>query len=144
VFIGVYKSAASHVIKAKFSTWIYRIATNICLNELRSGKYKYELDPLSVRKNDPDKKALVYANTNQERVDNSMEARELHTSLRHAISQLPQKRRLAVLLSIYQQLSYKDIGERIGCSEGAVKSMLHRSKMFIIKYLFKPKKTDIN
>ena len=144
VFIRVFKSAASYVVKAKFSTWIYRIATNICLNELRSGKYKYETDPLSVGKNNPDKKALVYADTTQERVDNSMEARELHTAVRRAISQLPQKQRLAVLLSIYQQLSYKDIGERIGCSEGAVKSMLHRSKIFIKKSLFKPKKTDIN
>jgi len=144
VFIRVYKSAASYVVKAKFSTWIYRIATNICLNELRSGKYKYELDPPSVGINDPGKEAPVYEDIKQERADDSMEARERHTAVRQAISRLPQKQRLAVLLSIYQQLSYKDIGERIGCSEGAVKSMINRSKIFIKRTLLNPKKTAIN
>lgn len=137
VFIRVYRSAASYEARAKFSTWIYRIATNICLNELRSGKYQYELDPSYLEKNDPGKEALVYGDTDQVRVDDSMEARERHAAVREAISELPQKQRLAVLLSIYQQLSYKDIGERIGCSEGAVKSMIHRSKIFIKKKLKK-------
>lgn len=137
VFIRVYRSAASYEATAKFSTWIYRIATNICLNELRSGKYHYEIDPSYLEKNDRSTEAPVYEDTEQERADDSMEARERHIAVRQAISQLPQKQRLAVLLSIYQQLSYKDIGERIGCSEGAVKSMIHRSKIFIKKKLKK-------
>jgi RNA polymerase sigma-70 factor, ECF subfamily len=137
VFIRVYRSASSYVATAKFSTWIYRIATNICLNELRSGKYQYELDPSYLEKNDTGKEALLYEDTSQVRTDDSMETRERRAAVKQAISQLPQKQRLAVLLSIYQQLSYKDIGERIGCSEGAVKSMIHRSKIFIKKKLKK-------
>jgi RNA polymerase sigma-70 factor (ECF subfamily) len=137
VFIRVYKSAASYEAKAKFSTWLYRIATNICLNELRSGKYQYELVPSSLDKNDPGKEPLGFEDTDQARADDGMEARELNIAVRQAIAQLPKKQRLAVLFSIYQQLSYKDIGERIGCSEGAVKSMIHRSKIFIKKKLKK-------
>ena len=137
VFIRVYKSAASYEAKAKFSTWLYRIATNICLNELRSGKYQYELVPSSLDKNEPGKEPLGFEDTDQARADDGMEARELNIAVRQAIAQLPKKQRLAVLFSIYQQLSYKDIGERIGCSEGAVKSMIHRSKIFIKKKLKK-------
>jgi RNA polymerase sigma-70 factor (ECF subfamily) len=137
VFIRVYKSASSYEAKAKFSTWLYRIATNICLNELRSGKYQYELVPSSLDKNEPGIEPLVFEDTDQARADDGMEARELNIAVRQAIAQLPKKQRLAVLFSIYQQLSYKDIGERIGCSEGAVKSMIHRSKIFIKKKLKK-------
>jgi RNA polymerase sigma-70 factor (ECF subfamily) len=137
VFIRVYKSASSYEAKAKFSTWLYRIATNICLNELRSGKYQYELVPSSWDKNEPGKEPLGFEDTDQARADDGMEARELNIAVRQAIAQLPKKQRLAVLFSIYQQLSYKDIGERIGCSEGAVKSMIHRSKIFIKKKLKK-------
>jgi RNA polymerase sigma-70 factor (ECF subfamily) len=137
VFIRVYKSASSYEAKAKFSTWLYHIATNICLNELRSGKYQYELVPSSLDKNEPGIEPLVFEDTDQARADDGMEARELNIAVRQAIAQLPKKQRLAVLFSIYQQLSYKDIGERIGCSEGAVKSMIHRSKIFIKKKLKK-------
>jgi len=137
VFIRVYKSASSYEAKAKFSTWLYRIATNICLNELRSGKYQYERVPSSLDKNEPGIEPLVFEDTDQARADDGMEARELNIAVRQAIAQLPKKQRLAVLFSIYQQLSYKDIGERIGCSEGAVKSMIHRSKIFIKKKLKK-------
>ena len=137
VFIRVYKSASSYEAKAKFSTWLYRIATNICLNELRSGKYQYELVPSSLDKNEPGKEPLGFEDTDQARADDDMEARELNIAVRQAIAQLPKKQRLAILFSIYQQLSYKDIGERIGCSEGAVKSMIHRSKIFIKKKLKK-------
>ena len=137
VFIRVYKSASSYEAKAKFSTWLYRIATNICLNELRSGKYQYELVPSYLDKNEPGKEPLVFEDNAQARADDGMEARERHIAVRQAIAQLPKKQRLAVLFSIYQQLSYKDIGERIGCSEGAVKSMIHRSKIFIKKKLKK-------
>ena len=137
VFIRVYKSASSYEAKAKFSTWLYRIATNICLNELRSGKYQYELVPSSLDKNESGKEPLGFEDTDQARADDGMEARELNIAVRQAIAQLPKKQRLAVLFSIYQQLSYKDIGERIGCSEGAVKSMIHRSKIFIKKKLKK-------
>ena len=137
VFIRVYKSASSYEAKAKFSTWLYRIATNICLNELRSGKYQYERVPSSLDKNELGKEPLGFEDTDQARADDGMEARELNIAVRQAIAQLPKKQRLAVLFSIYQQLSYKDIGERIGCSEGAVKSMIHRSKIFIKKKLKK-------
>jgi len=88
-------------------------------------------------KNEPGKEPLGFEDTDQARADDGMEARELNIAVRQAIAQLPKKQRLAVLFSIYQQLSYKDIGERIGCSEGAVKSMIHRSKIFIKKKLKK-------
>jgi RNA polymerase sigma-70 factor, ECF subfamily len=137
VFIRVYKSAATYEVKAKFSTWIYRIATNICLNELRSGKYEYELASSTLDKGETGRDSPVFQHNAQTRADDRMESRERNVAVRQAIAELPKKQRLAVLFSVYQQLSYKDIGERIGCSEGAVKSMIHRSKIFIKKKLKK-------
>jgi RNA polymerase sigma-70 factor (ECF subfamily) len=138
VFIRVYKAASSYRPEAKFSTWIYRIATNICLNELRSRRYHYEIDPLYIDRNDDTKDPLLQCeDAAQLRADDKMEARELQLVVRQVVAQLPRKQRMALLFSIYQQLSYKEIGDRIGCSEGAVKSMIHRSKLFIKKKLKK-------
>ena len=69
VFIRVYKSASSYEAKAKVSTWLYRIATNICLNELRSGKYQYERVPSSLDKNEPGIEPLVFEDTDQARAE---------------------------------------------------------------------------
>ncbi len=137
VFLRVYKSVSIYRPEAKFSTWIYRIATNICLNELRSGKYQYEIDSSFLDKSENGKTPLIFEDSAQARVDDNMEATERHMVVRQIISQIPKKQRLALLFSIYQQLSYREIGDRIGCSEGAVKSMIHRSKQFIKRKLKK-------
>jgi RNA polymerase sigma-70 factor (ECF subfamily) len=137
VFLRVYKAAPEYRPEAKFSTWIYRIATNICLNELRSSRYQYEINPAYLDKSIDGKDPFVFEDVAQASADNTMEVSERHVAVRQAIAQLPKKQRLALLFSIYQQLSYKEIGTRIGCSEGAVKSMIHRSKIFIKKKLKK-------
>jgi RNA polymerase sigma-70 factor (ECF subfamily) len=139
VFIRVYKSAPSYRPEAKFSTWIYRIATNICLNELRSSRYHYEIDPVYLDKSKDGKDLAIFEDGAQSSADHTMEVTERHRAVRQAIAQLPKKQRLALLFSIYQQLPYKEIGNRVGCSEGAVKSMIHRSKVFIKNKLKKSK-----
>ena len=128
VFLRVYTKAATYRPEAKFSTWLYRIATNICLNELRNSKYRYEIELKNVSGNDC---LSFYASSDhrsRKPVDEKLAENEQEEILRAAIRELPEKQRIALISSVYERLSYKEIGRRIGCSEGAVKSIIHRSK----------------
>ncbi len=132
VFLRVYKTASTYKPVAKFSTWLYRIATNICLNEVRTGRYKYEVQPGSTwggSEIDEIEARGEHASTTH--TEESMVEQELQNSVKESISKLPEKQRIALLFSIYDQLSYREIGERMGCSEGAVKSIVHRAKLAI-------------
>ena len=124
VFLRIYKYASSYQPKARFSTWIYRIATNICLNDIRSMKHHYEVPYTSLQ---IDK----FEDTSQEHPLELLEKHERQTAVRKCVAALPQKYRIAILMSCYQQLPYKEIANRLGCSIGAVKSMIHRSKLMI-------------
>jgi RNA polymerase sigma-70 factor (ECF subfamily) len=137
VFIRVYKAASSYRPEAKFSTWLYRITINLCLNELRANKHQYESESFSLQESNNGNSPFAFADTSQAKADERIEARERQKDVRQAIAQLPKKQRLALLLSVYYQLPYKEIGYRIGCSEGAVKSMIHRDKIEIKERLTK-------
>jgi RNA polymerase sigma-70 factor (ECF subfamily) len=131
VFLRVYKTASSYRPDAKFSTWLYRIATNICLNEIRAGKYRYELELISRKAGDERKLFETVDQNSHTKTDDKIVEEERQQVVRDAVSSLPEKQRMALIFSVYEQLSYKEIGERLGCSEGAVKSIIHRAKMAI-------------
>ncbi|MFC1591600.1 RNA polymerase sigma factor [Thermodesulfobacteriota bacterium] len=131
VFLRIYKTAATYRPEAKLSTWIYRIATNICLNEIRTGKYKYELEQKPVSRGDDQQLHEPADQKTIEKTDEKMQAAEQQQAVRAAIAALPDKQRLAIILCTYDQLSYSEIGQRLGCSEGAVKSIIFRAKMAI-------------
>jgi len=129
VFLRVYKSSGSYRPEAMFSTWIYRIATNICLNELRTGRYKYEIE---FKGPDEHADSMQYDPVDERtkvKTDEQLAAAEQQRQVQGALEKLPKKQRLALILSIYDQLSYREIGQRLGCSEAAVKSIIHRSKL---------------
>ncbi len=131
VFLRVYKTVSSYRPDAKFSTWIYRIATNICLNEIRTGKYKYEINNACFDSGSEIKEFQAVDSRTYTGVDEGIVQKERHKEVRSAIKKLPDKQRMALLFSVYDQLSYKEIGHRLGCSEGAVKSIIHRAKITI-------------
>ena len=131
VFLRVHKTALSYRPDAKFSTWLYRIATNICLNELRDDKYRYELEIVSKGSGDGRKLFEIVDQSTRIKTNDKIVEEERQQAVRDAISELPEKQRMALLFSAYDQLSYKEIGERLGCSEGAVKSIIHRAKVTI-------------
>lgn len=137
VFLRVYRKALSYRPDARFSTWIYRIATNICLNEIRTGKYQYELELKNIYNGDENKLFEAVDQKSHTRIDDRIADRERNLKVRNAIAALPKKQRIALIFSLYEQLSYKEIGERLGCSEGAVKSIIHRAKLAIRDILSK-------
>lgn len=135
VFLRVFRAAATYRPEAKFSTWIYRIAINLCLNEQRAGKHHYEVDLFYEQQIIAGNNVSVFKNAPEIRIDEKIEDQERQQDVRRAIAQLPKKPRMALLLSIYSQLPYKEIGDRLQCSEGAIKSMIHRAKLEIKKKL---------
>ncbi|MEI6127095.1 MAG: RNA polymerase sigma factor [Pseudomonadota bacterium] len=129
VFLRVYKTARTYRPEAMFSTWLYRIATNICLNEMRSGKYKYERELKSLDGGDGGRFLEAIDAHTLVKTDEKIAQEERFQAVRKALRALPEKQRMALICSVYDQLSYKEIAERLGCSEAAVKSIIHRSKL---------------
>jgi RNA polymerase sigma-70 factor (ECF subfamily) len=130
VFLRVYRARKDYVPSAKFTTWLFRIATNLALNSVRDNRYQrmeVSLDaPVTMDAEDGDEKPLDIAekhpNIEQYLVE---EARK--KMIRHAIDKLPEKQRAAVLLHKYQELDYGDIAKILECSESALKSLLFRA-----------------
>jgi RNA polymerase sigma-70 factor, ECF subfamily len=130
VFIRVYRAREEYVPSAKFTTWLFRIATNLALNSLRDHRHE-RLDismdaPVVADAEDGDEKPFEVADKHptieQELVE---EARK--KMIRHAIEKLPEKQRAAVLLHKYQELDYAEIAKILSCSESALKSLMFRA-----------------
>ena len=130
VFIRVYRARDEYVPSAKFTTWLFRIATNLALNSLRDRRHE-KLDisidaPVVADAEDGDEKPFQVADKHptieQELVE---EARK--RMIRHAIEKLPEKQRAAVLLHKYQELDYAEIAKILSCSESALKSLMFRA-----------------
>lgn len=127
VFIRVYNSSKNYQPTAKFSTWIYKITMNLCLNELRRRKKKV----FSLDENIPTQEGQVkieIAEKDKDLPPEELAKRELQDIVRRAIESLPENQRMAVILRRYEDLSYEDIAKTMNCSVSAVKSLLNRAK----------------
>jgi RNA polymerase sigma-70 factor (ECF subfamily) len=129
VFIKVHDAAPTYRPEAKFTTWLFRIATNVCLNETRRAHYKARHESLdSPVGDDPDARPLELADTTRLGADTLLERRAVSDSIKQALATLPEKQRIAFILNKYQELSYAETAEVMSTSEKAVKSLIHRAK----------------
>ena len=124
VFLRVYRSRATYEATAKFTTWLFRIATHLALNSLRDGKYERLQDRLDDDSNDMPVRQIRDV---QPSVEQSMVYQTRLEEIRRAIHALPDKQRAAVLMHKYQGLEYVRIAAVLKCSESAVKSLLFRA-----------------
>ena len=124
VFLRVYRSRTTYEPTAKFTTWLFRIATHLALNWIRDGKNEKSQESLNadvldgVERQVPDRlpnveQAMLY----------EVKLREV----REAIGMLPEKQRAAVIMHKYEELDYSQIARALNCSESAVKSLLFRA-----------------
>jgi RNA polymerase sigma-70 factor (ECF subfamily) len=124
VFLRVYRSRATYEPTAKFTTWLFRIATHLALNSIRDRKKEKGQESLNeemldgVERQVPDR---------QPNVEQSMVYDTRLREVRSAIEALPDKQRAAVMMHKYQELEYTQIARTLGCSESAVKSLLFRA-----------------
>jgi RNA polymerase sigma-70 factor, ECF subfamily len=130
VFIRVYRAREDYVPSAKFTTWLFRIATNLALNSVRDTRHQrmeVSLDaPASVDAEDGDERPLDVAEKNPN-IEEHLVQEAQRDMIRKAIDKLPEKQRAAVLLHKYQELDYGEISKILECSESALKSLLFRA-----------------
>ncbi|MBI1940632.1 MAG: sigma-70 family RNA polymerase sigma factor [Acidobacteria bacterium] len=125
-FMRVYQSRERYEPEAKFTTWLYRIATNLALNALRDRK---ETAPREQNGHDgetTEPQTSKVADTNPTAEQELMET-ERQEIIRRAVESLPERQRAAVILHKYQDVDYRQIAKVLGVSESAVKSMLFRA-----------------
>jgi RNA polymerase sigma-70 factor (ECF subfamily) len=120
----VYRSRATYEPTAKFTTWLFRIATHLALNSLRDGKHERLQERL-----DDDSSDLPVRQVSDSRpsVEQSMVYQAKLAEVRRAIAMLPEKQRAAVLMHKYEEMEYTQIAKVLNCSESAVKSLLFRA-----------------
>ena len=130
VFIRVYRAREEYVPSAKFTTWLFRIATNLALNSLRDHRHqKLEVSmdaPLIADAEDGDEKPFEVADKHPT-IEQELVEEDRKKMIRHAIEKLPEKQRAAVLLHKYQELDYAEIAKILTISESALKSLLFRA-----------------
>ena len=128
VFVQVYKSAWRYKKSAKFSTWLFTIARNLCLNEIRR-RSRHPTDSLDVTYPDqPDQPSQQFEDTKTFTPPESLLQGELEQKIAEALAELPENQRTAILLCRQDELSYEDIAEVLDCSLSATKSLIHRGR----------------
>ena len=131
VFVRVYRARKGYVARAKFTTWLFRIATNLALNAVRDGRYhqlEISLDqPLGSADADATEAPMLDVADRTPSVEQRLVEQARVAMIRQAISKLPEKQRAAVLLHKYHELDYDEIAKILECSESALKSLLFRA-----------------
>ena len=124
VFLRVYRSRSTYEPTARFTTWLFRIATHLALNAIRDGKNERSQERL-----DDDTSGLPVRQVSDRRpsVEQSLVYQAKLDEVRRAIGVLPEKQRAAVLMHKYEEMEYSQIARVLGCSESAVKSLLFRA-----------------
>jgi len=124
VFLRVYRSRESYEPTAKFTTWLFRIATHLALNSLRDGKHRRMEERL-----DDDSAEMPARQVSDQRpsVEQRMVYQARTDEIRRAVATLPEKQRAAVLMHKYEEMEYSQIAKVLNCSESAIKSLLFRA-----------------
>jgi len=125
VFIRVWQAASRYKPRAKFTTWIYRISANLCLNELKSSARKklFFSESLVEEGRTPNEESNVSPSA-----EDILLAEERSRQISHALRSLPENQRMALILKRYENLSYHEIAKIMECSVSAVESLLVRAK----------------
>jgi RNA polymerase sigma-70 factor (ECF subfamily) len=124
VFLRVYRSRGTYEPTAKFTTWLFRIATHLALNSLRDGRNERLQDSLDGDSGEPVARQL---SDKQPSAETAMVNEVKVEEIRQAVAALPEKQRAAVLMHKYQEMEYSQIAKILNCSESAVKSLLFRA-----------------
>jgi RNA polymerase sigma-70 factor (ECF subfamily) len=115
IFVRVY-TTKTYEANAKFKTWLYRVATNVCLNELRKPEHQQKTSSI-------ESEVVVQPGTPED----SAAGKELAQRLDRALQALPANQRAAFLMARQDNLSHEEIAEALSTSVSAVKSLIHRA-----------------
>ncbi|PLR80087.1 RNA polymerase sigma factor SigW [Bacillus canaveralius] len=132
-FIRAYVNINTFKIDRKFSTWLYRIATNLCIDRIRKKKPDYYLDAEVAGTNGLNMYSQIAADTSLPEDD--LESMELQEMIQGEISKLPEKYRSVIVLKYIEELSLNEISEILDMPLGTVKTRIHRGREALRKQL---------
>ena len=128
VFLQVHKSAHRYEVSSKFSTWLFTIARNLCLNEIRR-RTRHPAEPLETPHPEHEDQPLrQFEDQKTFSPPQSLLHGELERKIEQAVAELPENQRTAIMLCRQDELSYEDIASVLGCSLSATKSLIHRGR----------------
>ena len=128
VFVQVFKSADRYRVEAKFSTWLFTIARNLCLNEIRR-RSRHPADSLDAAENPEDDTAgRQFEDRKNTSAPDLLLRDELTSKVEEALAALPENQRTAILLFKEKDMSYDEISKILDCSLSATKSLIHRGR----------------
>lgn len=125
IFLKLYRSAKSYRPSAKFKTFLFRVATNHCLNEVRRGDYKVMEQP---KEEQQDTHEAV-----GQRPDDALEGKQLEVAVGRALQGMSERERAAFSMCRFEGMAYRDIADALDASEAAVKSLIHRATLQVVK-----------
>jgi RNA polymerase sigma-70 factor, ECF subfamily len=127
VFLRVYRSRESYRAEAKFTTWLYRIATNLAVNHARDTRHERAVQNVYLDSPDEETGTTPDVADDEPSVEQRLLRDERMAAIRAQVMALPERQRLAVLMHKYQGMDYRQIGEVLKLSESATKSLLFRA-----------------
>ena len=143
IFIQTYQILASYKGDAAFSTWLYRITVNACLNKIRKSSKNSFLQRLENVFVSEKNKEYSFPTADAENPEDLLIKTERNEWVERALNSLPEKQRIAIVLSKYDDLSQREIAAIMEITEGAVEALIQRAKANLrekLSSLYKKKK----
>ena len=126
IFVKLYRSAKSYRPSAKFKTFLFRVATNHCLNEVRRGEYR-------MPHRSEDQSETESAELTAVTPDQALHGKELEAAVQAALQGMSERERAAFTMCRFEGMAYREIAEALSASEAAVKSLIHRATLSVAK-----------
>lgn len=128
VFVQVYRAADRYKVTARFSTWIFTIARNLALNEIRR-RSRHDAESMEAQAQGvEDRPGQQFEDRHAAAPPDTLLRNELEQNVADAIAALPENQRTALLLCQQEDLSYEDISKVLGTSLSATKSLIFRAR----------------
>jgi RNA polymerase sigma-70 factor (ECF subfamily) len=127
VFLRVYRARDSYRAEARFTTWLYRIATNLAVNHARDTRHERAAQTVYLDEPDQETGTTPDLADDEPSAEQQMLRKERMAAIKSHVMALPERQRMAVLMHKYQGMDYRQIGEVLKLSESATKSLLFRA-----------------